>query len=249
MPELDLTTILIIAGAFVLGGMAKGTFGLGMPFLALPVLVTVVPYQIAVALFLIPNFTANFQQALRKGMWRCNLRRYIWLITPMLVTILFSVQILVRMKQETGLLILGVIALVFVATQVFPLKLRVKPAWEWWLNPVVGIAAGILCGISGLYGPILIVYLMAQRLPKDEFVSALALMYFLGSIPLSAGLAYANLLTFDVAVISLAGAVIIGFMILVGQRLRDHLDEDRYRKLILGLLFLIGCDLLRRALI
>ena len=249
MPELDLVTALIIAAGFVLGGLAKGIFGLGMPFLALPVLVTVLPYQVAVAVFLIPNFTANFQQAVRKGFWRHNLRRYIWLIVPMLVIIPFTVQILVRIEQDTGLLILGLISLVFVATQALPVRLTVEAASQRWLNPVVGVAAGILCGLSGLYGPILIVYLLALRVPKDEFVSALALMYFLGSFPLYGSLAFANVLTLKVAAVSLAGAIIIGFMILIGQRFRDRLDEERYRKLILILLFVIGCDLLRRSLI
>ena len=67
MPELDLATLLIIAAGFALGGLSKGIFGLGMPIMAMPVLVTVLPYQVAVAVFLVPNFTANFPHALRKG--------------------------------------------------------------------------------------------------------------------------------------------------------------------------------------
>ena len=247
MPELDLVTVLVIAAGFTLGGLAKGTFGLGMPFLALPVLVTVLPYQIAVALFLVPNFTANFQQAVRKGLWRQNLRRYFWLIVPMLVIIPATVQILIRIEQDTGLFILGLISLTFVATQVFPVQPSIEAVSERWLNPVVGITAGILCGLSGLYGPILIVYLLALRIPKDEFVSALALMYFLGSFPLYGSLAAAKVLTLEVAGFSLVGAMIIGLMILIGQRLRDRLNEELYRKLVLVLLFLIGCDLLRRS--
>lgn len=248
MPELDLVTVLVIAAGFTLGGLAKGAFGLGMPFIALPVLVTVLPYQIAVALFLVPNFTANFQQAVRKGLWRQNLHRYFWLIVPMLVTIPATVQILIRIEQDTGLFILGLISLTFVATQVFPVQPTVEAVSERWLNPAVGIAAGILCGLSGLYGPILIVYLLALRIPKDEFVSALALMYFLGSFPLYGSLAAAKVLTLEVAGVSLIGAMIIGFMILIGQRVRDRLNEELYRKLVLVLLFLIGCDLLRRSL-
>lgn len=247
MPELDLVTGLIIAVGFALGGLAKGTFGLGMPLLALPVLVTVLPYQVAVALFLIPNFTANFQQAVRRGMWRQSLKRFRWLIIPMLVVIPFVVQVLVQIEQETGLLILGVISLVFVAMQVFPYQPVFKAAWQSWLNPLVGVAAGVLCGLSGLYGPVLIVYLLALKIPKDEFVSALALMYFLGSIPLYGSLAVANVLTLEVALVSVAGAIIIGVMIVLGQKIRDRLDEARYRKLILILLFLIGLDLVRRA--
>ena len=242
MPELDVPTLLIIAFGFAVGGLAKGTFGLGMPFLALPVLVTVLPYQV-------PNFTANFQQAMRKGLWRQNLKRYLWLIIPMLVVIVLTAQILLNIEQETGLLILGLICLGFVATQVLPIKPVIDAGRERLLNPVVGVAAGVLCGLSGLYGPALIVYLLALRIPKDEFVSALALMYFLGSFPLYGSLAFGGVLTLEVAIISVFGAAIIGVMILIGQKIRDRLDEERYRKLVLGLLFIVGCDLLRRALI
>lgn len=249
MPEIDLVTALIIAAGFALGGLAKGTFGLGMPFLALPVLVLVLPYQIAVALFLIPNFTANFQQAVRLGLWRQNLSRFLWLIIPMLVVIPFMVQVLIRIEQQTGLLILGLISLAFVTTQVFPYKLVVDAAWQSRLNPIVGTAAGVLCGVSGLYGPVLIVYLLALRIPKDEFVSALALMYFLGSFPLYGSLAFAGVLTLDAAIISCIGAVIIGAMILIGQKIRDRLNEERYRNLVLVLLFCIGVDLLRRGIL
>ena len=249
MPDLDVLTIVILAIGFAVGGLAKGIFGLGMPFLALPVLVTVLPYQTAVALFLVPNFTANFQQAIRKGSWRANLKRFLWLIIPMLIIIPFAVQVLVRIDQQTGLLILGLISLIFVFSQIQPVKLTLQAAAEKVWNPVVGVAAGVLCGLSGLYGPVLIVYLLALRIPKDEFVSALALMYFLGSFALYGSLAFAEVLTLEVAAVSAVGAVIIALMIFIGQKLRDRLDEDRYRKLVLVLLFLVGCDLIRRSVV
>ena len=248
MPELDLYTILVMTAGFALGGLSKGVFGLGMPIMAMPVLVTVLPYQVAVAVFLVPNFTANFQQAIRKGMWRQNLRRYKWLIVPLLLTVPPTVQILVRIEQDTGLMILGFISLAFVLSQVLPIQPTIDASRERWFSPLVGVGAGIVGGISGLYGPILMTYLLALRVPKDEFVSALALMYFLGSFPLYGSLAAAKVLTLEVAAVSLAGALVIGLMILVGQRIRDRLDEERYRKLVLGLLFIIGCGLLRRAL-
>ncbi len=247
MPELDALTIMVVAAGFAFGGLSKGIFGLGMPIMAMPVLVTVLPYQVAVAVFLVPNFTANFQQAIRKGLWRHNLRRYLWLIIPLLVIVPLAVQVLVRIDQDTGLMILGFISLAFVLSQVLPFRPNIDAARERWLSPLVGAGAGILGGLSGLYGPILISYMLALRVPKDEFVSALALMYFLGSFPLYGSLAVAEVLTLEVALVSLGGAVIIGLMILIGQRIRDRLDEERYRKLILGLLFIIGCDLLRRA--
>ena len=166
----------------------------------------------------------------------------------MIVVTLLTVQFLIRIDQKTGLLVLGLISLTFVASQVLPIQPVIEAAREKWLNPLVGAAAGALCGLSGLYGPVLIVYLLALRIPKDEFVSALALMYFLGSFALYGSLAAAQILTLDVAIVSGIGAIIIGLMILIGQRIRDRLDEERYRKLVLGLLFFVGCDLMRRAL-
>ncbi|MEQ9447263.1 MAG: hypothetical protein RJS98_16995, partial [Rhodospirillaceae bacterium] len=85
MPDLDLLSVLILVAGFAVGGLAKGVFGLGMPFMALPIFVIVLPYQVAVALFLVPNFTANYQQAVRKGVWRVILKRFLWLIIPMLI--------------------------------------------------------------------------------------------------------------------------------------------------------------------
>jgi uncharacterized protein len=103
--------------------------------------------------------------------------------------------------------------------------------------------------VSGLYGPVLILYFMALRLPKDDFVAALSLMYFSGSIGLYGALAVANVLTLHVLAVSAVGAVIIGTMVYFGQFIRARINEDRYRRLILGFLIIIGIEMMWRGLV
>ncbi len=244
----DTRTILIVLAGFLAAGMAKGVFGLGMPFFGMPVLTFAVPFQTALAMFVVPNFTANFQQMLMGGKIVLYLRRFAWLLVAMLVSIPFSVQFLVNVDQDTCLLVFGILAALFAGLQMLPLRFTVRPDQERWLNPVMGLLSGGLAGVSGLYGPVLILYFMALRLPKDDFVAALSLMYFSGSIGLYGALAVADVLTLHVLAVSAVGAVIIGTMVHFGQSIRSRINEARYRRLILGFLIVIGVEMVWRAL-
>lgn len=240
-------TIAIVALGFVAGGLAKGVFGLGMPLVGMPVMVFAIPYPTAIALFLVPNFTANGQQMFEGGRFLIHVRRFIWLLIPMLATIPLSVRMLVSMSAETGLLILGLLSIAFAGYQMFPVQFVCPPEREKFWNPIVGVIAGLLAGVSGIYGPVLIVYLMSLRMPKDDFVAALSMMYFTGSLAIAAMLTRENIVTWELLGASAIGAVIIGAMILLGRIVRRRVDEARYRKMILWLLIVMGGDMIRRS--
>ncbi len=244
----NLTTALIVLAGFFAAGLAKGTFGLGMPFIGIPVMTLAIPFQTSVAMFVVPNFTANFQQMLMGGKIVVYLRRFRWLLVTMLISVPFSVQFLIKVDQDICLVVFGGLAVVFAVVQMLPMALTVTPEQERWLNPVMGLFAGALAGVSGLYGPVLIIYFMALRLSKDDFVAALSLMYFLGSAALYGTLAVAQILTVQVVAASAVGAVIIGVMVYLGQFVRARINEARYRKLILVLLIGIGVEMVWRAI-
>jgi hypothetical protein len=245
----DLGSALLVLLGFVMGGLAKGVFGLGMPFVGLPFMVMAIPFQTALALFLVPNFTANGQQMFGGGRFVARLKRWAPLIGPMLVVIPFSVTILVKIDQPTAILILGVVSVAFAALQIMPFTADVSPRHERWLSPIVGLCAGSLAGISGLYGPVVIIYLMALRIPKDEFVASMGLIYFTGSVALYGSLAAFAVITRDVLIVSAVGAGIIGAMILLANRIRRRIAEARYRKMVLVILMIMGADMIRRGLL
>jgi len=228
--------------------LTKGVFGLGLPLIGVPVMVAAIPFQTAIALFAVPTFTSNLQQAIAGKRLMPNLRRFWPLLLVLTVTTPIAVQWLVTASQDTGLLVLGVVSVIFALVQLFPSHLVVHPHQEKWLAPLVGLASGVMSGISGVYGPPLIVYLVALRLPKEEFVAAISLMYFLGSVTLYSTLALHGVLTGPVLIASALGAAVVAGMMVIAGKLRHRIDEARYRKLILGLLIVLGLDMIRRGL-
>jgi hypothetical protein len=245
----DLPSALFVLLGFVAGGLAKGVFGLGMPFVGLPFMVMAIPFQTAIALYLVPNFTANGQQMFGGGKFLVHMRRWAGLMVPMLAVIPFSVKILVTIDQSTAVLILGVVSVVFALLQIMPFAATIDPRHERWLGPIVGLTAGALAGISGLYGPVVIIYLMALRVPKEEFVASMGLIYFMGSVALYGSLAAFSIITLDVLTVSALGAVVIGAMILLAERIQARIAEARYRTSILLLLMIMGVDMVRRGLL
>ena len=73
---IDPFTIAVVALGFVAGGLTKGVFGLGLPLIGVPIMVAVIPFQTAIAIFAVPTFTSNLQQAIGGGRLLPNLRRF-----------------------------------------------------------------------------------------------------------------------------------------------------------------------------
>ena len=109
--------------------------------------------------------------------------------------------------------------------------------------------AGFLGGLSNLFGPVIVMFLVALGLPKDEFVSAVALLFLIGSTTLYLTLIVNGLLAADEAATSFAAALPTLAGVALGQRLRDHIPQETFNRILLVLLFVIGLNLIRRGLV
>ncbi|MCB1803860.1 MAG: sulfite exporter TauE/SafE family protein, partial [Candidatus Competibacteraceae bacterium] len=134
----------------------------------------------------------------------------------------------------------------FCVAQVLPTRWRIQRRDERWLSPLAGLASGFVGGLTGLYGTIILSYLIALRLDKDTFVGTISLLYLVGIIVLSATLAGHRLLT----VTELIGTVLVLLPtfagMLLGRRLRQRISQPLFRQLLLLLLTVIGSSLIWR---
>lgn len=137
----------------------------------------------------------------------------------------------------------------FVASQAFPIRPAVRPRLEAWLMPPVGLVAGFLGGLSNLFGPVLVMFLVSLRLPKDEFVQAIAFLFVVGGTALYLTLIANGLLTLDKAATSLLAALPALAGVWLGQRLRGGIRQETFNRFLLVLLFIIGLNLFRRGLL
>ncbi len=247
VPDLAPAAMLLAAAAFLCGGAVKGGFGFGLPLVTVPLLAMMMPPPTAISLMLIPVISANIMQAVQGGYYRSALRRFWTFFITMTIATLVAVQFLATFDPKVTSVVLGVIVILFSLYQLWSPAFEVPRHAERWLTPFVGILAGLIGGVTGLFGLPLVVYLVALRLPKDEFVGTVSFWNLFGSLPLFGSLAWHGYLTLPVAVASGGGALLSMLGVGVGTLARVYLPQAVFRRILLGILVLIGANLIRRS--
>jgi uncharacterized membrane protein YfcA len=147
--------------------------------LAVPMMSLVMPAPQAMALVAVPVMGSNLWQVWAVGQWRQNLRRF-W---PLSLAQFFATILTVRMTLELDVrhlnrMLAGVLVLA-VVLMAFKPQFDVSPRRERWVSACVGMFSGMLGAVSSLTGPIIITYMMALRLSREQFIGGISIVYFL----------------------------------------------------------------------
>ncbi len=242
---------LVLAMAITLfAGFVKGTIGFAMPMIMISFFGSFMSPTMALAGLILPTLVTNVQQAFRFGLlsFLDAARRYWRLIVAVIVCIVISAQFVMAVPQRLLLAALGVSVCLFAGVQLLgrslalPIENRNRAEWA------LGIVGGLYGGVSGVWGPPVLVYLLSIRAQMRELVLVQGVIFLLGAVVLTAahlqsGVLNAQTLPFSAALI-VPGVV----GMLIGFRLQDRLDPERFRWWTLFLLLLTGLNLLRRAL-
>ncbi len=90
--------------------------------------------------------------------------------------------------------IIGAIVLIMLGANYWRTKVRGEDApvpAQWWFAVALGLMAGVTTMMANAAGPIMVIYLLAMRLPKVEFVGTSAWFFFVVNwlkVPFSAKL-------------------------------------------------------------
>lgn len=237
-----------VAIVLLMGGLIKGTIGLGMPVFVISVLGGFLDPRTVIALLLVPVVASNLWQGFSTGRPQRALKRFWPLIAAFGVGTYAGTRLLVSVPTQALLLLLGLVVLGFCATS------WLKPRWslaahlEPWVGPSVGTFAGVLNGVSMVNGPPLVMYLMALHLDRESFIGSYGLIAVCGSLPLAASLIGLGVVRPPQLVWSTAALLPVFAGLLLGKRLRRHIDQARFRRVLLFALALLGANLIRRSL-
>ena len=240
---------LVLGGlAVVLAAFVKGAIGFGFPTLGTPLLSLVTDVKTAVVLLIIPNIAMDGIQFLRRGAPRAVVDRFWTLLVAGAAGTLVGTRLLVGLSPRTATLVLSAVVLGFVALSAAGVSPRLAPRWERWLSPVVGLAVGVIGGVTNVPGTPLVVYLHALGLPKHEFVAAVAFTFVVYKLVQLAAVAYFGLLAWSLAgwSVALTGLALGGFA--AGLRVQDRLDPRAFNRAVLGFLAFLGLWLLVRSI-
>jgi len=230
-------------------GFVKGAIGFAMPLIMISTFATFMPPPVALAALILPVLVTNIQQAFRQGAgaaWESVLK-YRRMIVMIVIFIIVSAQFVLVIPSWLMLGLLGVpvsaFALVQLAGRDLKLQLRHRRGAEYAL----GTVGGIYGGLSGVWGPPVLVYLVSVGAEKREMVRVQGVVFLIGVAVLMAAHVQTGVLNMQTVPFSavLMAPAMLGMWI--GFALQDRLDPLRFRWWTLVLLAVTGLNLVRQA--
>ena len=244
----DLFALTAIGGTFLIAGMVKGVIGLGLPTVSLALLTVTFDLPSAMALLLVPSFITNLWQAVVGGQGGAILQR-IW---PFLLLATGTVWIgAIALRQvDLSLLsaLLGLLLVIYGVANLAGLRFSLTQHQAAWLGPVLGTVNGVLTGMTGSFVVPGVMFLQAIGLPRDMLIQAMGILFTLSTLALAVALQRNAFVTAELAGLSAAAVppAIIGMI--AGQRLRQNLSEQLFRRTFFIALLVLGTYIIFRAL-
>ncbi|MBY0351054.1 sulfite exporter TauE/SafE family protein [Tabrizicola sp.] len=234
----------------VFAGFVKGAVGFAMPLILVSAFAVFLPQDLALAGLILPTLFTNLSQAFRQGVGPAveTARTYRRFLVVTVVFIAVSAPFADAIPRTGYLLMLGVPITIFAGLQLMgrslAIRLHHRDRAEWGL----GVIGGLYGGVSGIWGPPLLVFLLSTGADKLQMIRAQGVVFLIGAIALLVshlvtGLANAETLGFSAA---LSVPALVGLFI--GYRVQDRLGQGPFRRWTQGLLVLTGLNMVRLAL-
>lgn len=246
---LDILHFALALGITFFAGFVKGAIGFAMPMIMISGFSSFLPPEVALAGLILPTVVTNLSQAFRQGAaaaWG-TVVTYRRILLATVIFIVVSAGFVHVIPQDLFLLMLGVPIMAFALAQLagvnLALKLEHRNRAEW----ILGAIGGLYGGISGVWGPPLLVYLLSIKAGKVEVVRVQGVVFLIGAVVLFAAHLQSGVL--NGATLTFSAILVIPALIgqTLGTFIQDRLDQTRFRRWTLILLVLTGLNLARRA--
>lgn len=242
--QLDATIFIILSLTFLLAGSVKGVIGLGLPTVSLALLAIAFDLTTAMALLLVPSLLTNLWQACVGGNFAVLLRRLWPLLLCATITVWIGALALTRLDLSWLTALLGVLLMTYAGISLSGLRLQISNTQETWVGPMIGIVNGVLTGMTGSFVVPGVMYLQTLGLSRDQLVQAMGMLFSLSTLALAVALQTNRFISLELAALSTAALVPALIGMLLGQKIRRSLSEQRFRKLFFVTLLLLGIYIL-----
>ena len=238
----------IIAGvvcSLTVAGLLKGTIGVGMPVVALPLLSLFIDIKSATMLLSMPLVFSNLPQALEDGKAGRCLAELTPVFLGMIPGLFLGVWVLLALdvniaKMIAGLMLIGVSGVTLLAP-----KLEIQPRSVLPAGIIFGFFGGILGGVAAMSGPLVFIFLLAKGLRGKAFTKAASLFLVVSAGSLAILLTTSSQFTWADISVSTAATLPVVLGMYFGQHMRDKIAPETFRKLVLIAVIAAGVDLLR----
>lgn len=244
LAEYDLGRALIVGLILFVSTVVVRVAGFGGSLVAMPLISPIIGLNVAAPLmnlFGVTNFSTLVIQK-----WREVTFSDIWRLALMNALILpVGIWSLTWIAEPTLRLILGVLCVVYSLMRLAQLP---PPAlenrnWGW----VYGFFAGLFSGAFSVGGVPAVLYADTQNWEPERFRTNMFSFFSITSITNVITRYFAGQITRDVVLLWLTAVPFLFFGLWVGEKLTHFIDKDRFQKLVLILLVVLGGRLIYSA--
>jgi hypothetical protein len=233
----------VIAIAFIIAGVAKGSVGMGMPPIAIGIMSFALPVESAIALMIAPTIVTNIWQAIYGGGLKPLLRRFGTMAVTAMAGILGVGLLFASVGSPKTSAWLGVILVIYSTLALTAWRPRMPRRHEWWANPLVGLVSGCVAGTTGVAAVPFVPYMQSLELDSHELVQGLGIMFLFitGMLGVSVGLHGAFHLANGIGSLAAIAPTLLG--VWIGQNARRRMSPQTFRKIFLVGMGALGLQL------
>jgi len=231
--------------SLIVAGLLKGTIGVGMPVVALPLLALFVDVKAAAMLLSMPLFLSNLPQALEGGKTGRCLMQLMPVFLGMIPGLFLGVRILLAVDANVARIIAGLVLMGVGGVTLLAPRLQLQSRLVLPTGITSGFFGGILGGIAAMSGPLVFIFLLAKGLRGKAFTKQASLFLVVSSGLLAILLTASRQFDWLDVSVSTAATVPVVLGMFVGQHMRDKMAPETFRKLVLIAVIAAGAELLR----
>ena len=232
--------VVAVLVTYLVAGVVKGVTGMALPTVAMGLLSLVIPPAEAAAILVIPTLVTNAWQMTNGSQLLRLGRRFATMIVGIVVGTFATIGLLTGASTAVASGVLGTVLVVYGLHGLLSRRIEIRPEFEKWLSPIMGLTSGMLAGATGISFIPTVPYLNSLRLDTKELIQSIGISAFTSALVL--GLALASRGRFQAAVVGssfLALAPALAGMY-VGQHIRERLTVAVFRRWFLIALVALG---------
>lgn len=231
---------LYIFAVYLIAGVIKGLLGLGLPTTAITLMSFFLSPLHALAMNLMPMFSANIWQFWRADHKANLVQKYAPFAISLMITIFYVSFFTASLPVSILQLIISLAVIIFALFNLFQRPIILSEDKDIMWQMMLGASAGILGALTSMWAVPLVIYLLARNLTPKAFVDASGFLLLVGCLPLTIGYVSTGIVTKDVILPSLMGAAAALSGFAIGEYLRNFVNAPLFRRLLLWFFLVMG---------
>ncbi|MGB0574397.1 MAG: sulfite exporter TauE/SafE family protein [Hyphomicrobiales bacterium] len=233
---------------FLISGMVKGVTGIGLPMTSITLLIFFINPLQAIGLNMVPVIVANITQFLSAQSPLKTAKKYylfgIFMVAGILIT---SVQA-ATLGDDLIKLLIGLMVMIFALDNLFRRSWSFDLKYDKYWQIGMGSLAGVVGGLTSIWGIPIIIYLILRKASKEDFVDSTGFLFLIASVPATYGYYKTDVFSLEMIPIAALCAVTAIIGMRLGRIVRRRIDADTFKKYLLLLFLLIGIRMIWSAM-